>query len=287
MRIKTVKILNMLLLLLAITETNAQTAGTLTFTYNQPTPATPSVTGGGNIYAVWIENASGVFIKTKARYVSTSTDDHLPTWGSKSGCSNPTAVASASTTGCNTTDATTGATRKSSTTPTAFGLKTITWDGKNVVGTTNGTTVADGNYKIWVESSWNDGANNIHNELIGFTFTKGAAEQTLTPAGDNYINTVSLHWLPTALAVDQNVTDRFVATIFPVPSTGLFNIDLKNNIDTIKVYDLLGKIVYNEQMKQDVSNSTITIDLSNLTKGNYIISLENKNSINNYEVIKN
>jgi len=160
---------------------NAQTDGTLTFTYNQPTPTSPAVTGGGNVYAVWIENAAGTFIKTKCRYTSTSTDDHLPTWASKCGCASTSAATGAA---CNVTDAATGATRKATTTPTAFGAKTITWDGKNVVGTTNGTTVADGTYKIWVESSWNDGPNNIHNELIGFTFTKGPNEETLTPAGD-------------------------------------------------------------------------------------------------------
>ncbi|MFY8008164.1 MAG: hypothetical protein ACOVNW_00645, partial [Flavobacterium sp.] len=40
----------------------AQTAGTLTFTYTQNTPTSPSVTGGGNVYAVWIETSAGAFV---------------------------------------------------------------------------------------------------------------------------------------------------------------------------------------------------------------------------------
>jgi len=260
----------------------AQTAGTLTFTYNQPTPTSPAVTGGSNVYAVWIENAAGTFIKTKCRYTSTSTDDHLPTWASKCGCASTTAATGSA---CNVTDAATGATRKATTTPTAFGSKTVTWDGKNVVGTTNGTTVADGTYKIWVESSWNDGPNNIHNELIGFTFTKGPNEETLTPAGDTKINTVTLHWVPTALDVDQVASQSPAVIIYPVPSTGIFNLQLKNEVKNINVYDLLGKVIYSEKLNQAIPNSTVSIDISNVANGNYIISLENDNGVSNYEVI--
>lgn len=275
--------LGLVVLLCFVANMKAQTAGTLTFTYTQPQPTSPSLNQGvKNVYAVWIENAAGTFIKTKCRYTSTSTDDHLPTWASKSGCASTT-IATGTT--CSTTDASTGATRTTATSPTAFGSKTITWDGKNVVGTTNGTTVVDGSYKIWVESSWNDGSNNIHNELIGFTFTKGPNEQTLTPAGDTYINTVTLHWLPTGLSVNQNLAENPVVVIYPVPSKGVFNIDAKNEIKSIKVYDLLGKVVYQQEMKQSIANTTVSVDLSTVTDGNYIISLQNDNGVSNYEVI--
>lgn len=263
---------------------SAQTPGTLTLTYNQPQPTTPPLNKGiKNVCAVWIETASGTFIKTKARYVSTSTDDHLPSWGAKAGCANSLAVA-ATGNGCNVTDASTGATLTGTTTPTAYGSKTITWDGKNVVGTTNGTTVADGDYKIWIESSWNDGANNIHNELIGFTFTKGPSSQHLTPAGDTYINTVVLDWVPSNLATPEVQYEAPAVVIYPVPSTGVFNIDCKNALNEITVYNLLGQEVYSEKMLTAVT-STKQIDLSNLTDGHYVISLKNQNGISNYEII--
>lgn len=263
----------------------AQTPGTLTFTYNQPQPTTPPPNAGiKNVYAVWIENSTGTFIKTKCRYTSGSTDDHFPTWASKSGCANATVATGAA---CNVTDATTGATRTASTTPTAFGAKSITWDGKNVVGTVNGTTVADGVYKVWIESSWVDSGNNNHNELISFSFTKGPAAVHLTPAGDSYVNSVVLDWLPSNLAVEDIQSQEPAVVIYPVPSTGIFNLDLKNELKSIEVYNLLGQKVYGENNVNGVYETTKTIDLSNLINGNYVISLTNDYGSSSYEVIIN
>jgi len=211
---------------------NAQTAGLFTFTFNQPTPTSPSVTGGSNVLAVWIESSTGTFIKTRYRFASGSTSDHLPTWTSKSGGTTNCMAAA-----CNITSATTGATRKASavatvpasTTPILnFGTKTVTWDGTNVAG----AIVPDGAYKVWVESSWNDGPNNIHNEIISFTFNKGVATEILNPAGDTKINTVTTKWQPT-LATDTFSTNPEVV-IYPNPTTGVFTIDFKNEVNAIK-----------------------------------------------------
>jgi hypothetical protein len=273
---------------------SAQTAGTLTFSYNQPQPTSPAPNSGiKNVLAVWIENSAGTFIKTKYRFVSTSTKDHLPTWAAKSGG----VLSNATTATCNTTDATTGATCTSTATtsgvspsgatrPTAFGSKTVTWDGKNVVGTTNGTTVADGNYKIWVESSWVDSGSNNHNEIISFTFTKGPTGVHLTPTGDTYINTVVIDWVPAPLSVDD-VNKEPVVVIYPVPSTGIFNLDMRNELKSIKVYDLLGQTVYSEDNLQNTFTTTKSINLSGVANGNYIISLTNDNGTSNFEVIVN
>lgn len=93
----------------------SQTAGNLTITYNQPQPTTPSLNQGvKNIYAVWIENSTGTFIKTKCRYTSTTTDDHLPTWSIKSGFASTTVATVAA---CNVADALTGKTVTSSKKP--------------------------------------------------------------------------------------------------------------------------------------------------------------------------
>ena len=261
----------------------AQTAGTFTITYNQPQPTSPA--GVKNVYAVWIENAAGTFIKTKARYVSTSTDDHLPSWGAKSGCTNAVAVASSGN-NCSVTDALTGATRTATTTPTAYGAKSVTWDGKNVVGTTNGTTVADGIYKIWIESSWVDSGSNNHQVVTSFSFTKGPTVQHLTPTSPStYFNTVVLDWIPTALGINDVVNSEPAVVIYPVPSSGIFNIDLKNEVKDIKVYNLLGQTVYSQQFDSNNATTTKQIDLSNLSNDNYIFSLTNENGTSNYEVI--
>jgi hypothetical protein len=262
---------------------SAQTAGTLTFTYNQPQPTNPALNAGiKNVLAVWIENNTGTFIKTKYRFVGTSTKDHLPTWAVKSGG----VLSNATTTTCNTTDATTGATCTSTTTttgvspvgairPTAFGTKT-----------TNGTTVADGVYKVWIESSWVDSGSNNHNEIISFSFTKGPTAVHLTPAGDTYINTVVIDWVPSPLSV-EDVNKEPVVVIYPVPSTGVFNLDMKNELNSIKVFDLLGQTVYSEDNLQNTFVTTKSIDLSGVANGNYIISLTNDNGTSNFEVIVN
>jgi hypothetical protein len=268
--------------LLFMSNLYSQTAGNLTMTYNQPQPTNPSLNQGvKNIYAVWIENSTGTFIKTKCRYTSTSTDDHLPTWSSKSGCASTSVATGAA---CNITDALTGATRTTTTTPTAFGAKNVDWDGKNVVGTINGTTVADGSYKVWVESSWNDGANNIHNEINSFAFTKSNVATHITYNGDTFLNTIVIDWVPTALSLDV-INSEPAVVIYPVPSTGIFNIDLKNELKDIKVYNLLGQKVYSEIFENNNTLTTKQIDLSSLTNGNYVFSLTNDNGTSNYEVI--
>ena len=252
---------------------NAQTDGTLTFTFNQPQPTSPA--GTKNVLAVWIENGTGTFIKTKMRYWGNGTNDHLPTWVSKSGQ--------------NVTDASTGATRTSSTTPTAFGFKTITWDGKNVNGTSNGTTVADGTYKVWIESSWQTSlASNTHNEIISFSFTKGSSEVHLTPTGDNYINTVALDWVPaTTSSVSEMALEQFV-NVYPIPAKEFINIDFYQSLSEchISIQNFLGQTVYNELPAQ-INPGIKSIDISNLTQGIYFVNIQAKDKIVKYKVLIN
>jgi hypothetical protein len=284
--IKYSKSIGLILMFLSSLLLQSQTPGTLTMTYNQPQPTSPAPNAGiKNVYAVWIENSSGAFIKTKARYTSTSTDDHLPSWAAKSGCANPTVATGAA---CNVTDASTGATRTNSTTPTAYGAKSVTWDGKNVVGTTNGTTVADGNYLVWIESSWVDSGSNNHQVLTSFTFTKGPTAQHLTPtSSSSYFNSVVIDWVPSSLAIDDIKDKEPAVIIYPVPSSGIFNIDIKNQVKNIKVINLLGQVVYNEDLQGVYAETTKQLDLSSLQAGNYIISLTNDIGTSNFEVIKN
>lgn len=280
------KLLYLAGIILIFSETlSAQTAGTLTFTFNQPIPTAPAPTYTGtqlrNILAVWIENGTGTFIKTKMRYVGSTTSDHLPSWSVKSGGVLSNALGASS----NITDATTGATLRTTTTPVAFGTRSVTWDGKNVVGATNGTTVADGNYVIWIESTWVDAGANNHQVLESYSFTKGTTLVHLTPTSPStYFNTIDLIWTPAGLGFEDVKYKEPAVVIYPVPSTGIFNIDFKNEIKDIKVYNLLGQTVYSEAIKNN-AETTKQVNLSNLSNGNYVISLSNENGVSNYEVI--
>ena len=247
---------------------NAQTDGTLTFTFNQPQPGTATK----NVLAVWIESATGTFIKTKMRYWGSGTNDHLPTWVSKSGQ--------------NVTDANTGVTRTASTSPTAWGIKTVTWDGKNVSGTSNGVTVADGSYKVWIESAYSPNPPaNQHSMITSYTFTKGPNVEHLTPADASLITGVVIDWVPATSSVSNSDLNQGVS-VFPNPATDILYIDFKESYSECKISieNDLGQTVYSEKPTQ-VNTGLKSIDVSKYSKGIYFINIQAKDQIAKYKVV--
>ena len=61
--------------------------------------------------------------------------------------------------------------------------------------------------------------------------------------------------------------------IYPNPTTGILNITGVDNFNQIQVLDISGKIV------KSINNYTNSINVSNLTKGNYIIKIVTDNSV--------
>ncbi|HJV78648.1 MAG TPA: DUF2271 domain-containing protein [Paludibacter sp.] len=141
------------------------TAGTLTVS------ALTSSAGGSyaprNIMAIWIENSSGVFVKTSLAYAAARIQ-YLTNWVSNSSK--------------NVVDATTGATLSSHATRTA------TWNATNV----SGVVVPDGTYKVCMELTDKNGTGNFST----FTFTKGPAAVTLTPTNVASFSNISIVWTP-------------------------------------------------------------------------------------------
>jgi len=264
---------------------SAQTTGTLTFTYNQPVPTSPAPTYTGYcVTAVWIENSVGTFIKTKMRYVGANTSDHLPSFTVKAGGAMSGSYALGI--NVNVTDAATGATRKNTTTPVGFGPQSFVWDGKNVNGSLNGTTVPDGVYKVWIESTWVDSGANNHQELSSYSFTKGPTSAKTTAVGDAYVNTIVMDWVATGLGVDDNtISPNTQIVVYPNPTNGVFNVDFKNEIKNIRVSNTLGQVVYEEKVAVSTPGTTKSIDLSNYGNGTYIINVSNDMGTSNYKVI--
>lgn len=246
-----------------LTSLFSQTDGILTFTYTQ---TAPSASATKNVMAVWIEDSLGNFIKTKMRYWSNSTNDHLPSWVSKSAQ--------------NVTDATTGATRTVGTNPTAFGSKTVTWDGKNA----SGVLVPDGKYVVYVESSYcnPEPANGQHWIITNFSFTKGPNADHVTPSGPANFSNISLDWIPNTTSVEKiNSTD---VKVFPNPSTGIIKVEYKN-AGLIKIENASGKTIFEEKVN---SNSGVkSFDLKNYSNGIYFVKIQNKytNEFQKYKVI--
>lgn len=238
----------------------AQTAGTLTVTFTQ-VAKTPGYSGTKNVMGIWISSNTGTFIKTKRRNAGSSTKDHLPTWsvaagGTASNCLSANA---------NVTDATTGATLSS------FATRTVTWDGKGVSGSVNGTTVADGVYKINIQSTWNHGTSGTITK--SFTFTKGPAADHQTPTNDTYFTNVVIDWVPTGLGIESMVDNQEI-NVFPNPvNEGIVNVSYEQ-ANAIQISNMLGVLVYNESV-DDAIASTKTIDLSNYSNGVYFVTILN------------
>ena len=162
-------------------DASAQTSGTLTFTFTEVAQAITYSGNAQHVLAAWVQTSAGAFVKTKLRYVGGITSDHLPTWASNALCTSGVATSS----GCNTVDATTGATCS------AWKTYTISWDGcKGAAGT--GILQPDGVYKVTLQSTWNHGT--AYTTVASYTFTKGAAVDHQTPAANAYFSGITLNW---------------------------------------------------------------------------------------------
>jgi hypothetical protein len=189
----------------------AQTSGTLTFSFTQIAQS-PSYSGTRNALAAWIQTGSGAggtFVKTKLRYAGAGqgTSDHLPTFSVAAGGTSTNCMA----TTVNITDATTGATLSS------FGARSFTWDGNNVSGTTNGTTVADGTYSVAIQETWDHGTTGTVTNY--FAFTKGPTAVNTTFPNTAQFSNITLVWTP---AVTNTITTGTISgSSFCAGQTGI------------------------------------------------------------------
>jgi hypothetical protein len=264
-------LLGIALLLCVSTPIFAQTAGTFTFTFTTPKHTTGNYeTNGRYALAVWIESCTtcgsgttvgtSTYVRTKIRNWGGNTSDHLPTWVSKSGSS--------------TTNAATGATLST------FVAKTITWDGKNAAQT---AAMPDGNYRVCIQETWGHGAGTATRY---FPFTKGVATDSQTPTADTNFTAITLLWQPT-LATDTFSTNP-EAVIYPNPTSGFFTIDFKNEVNNIKVINLLGAVILDEKVDLVNAGTSKNIDLSNYSNGMYIVNVSNTTGAStNYKVVVN
>lgn len=80
------------------------------------------------------------------------------------------------------------------------------------------------------------------------------------------------------LATRENKT--FVTTLYPNPTSDVLNIETKQTISKIEIFDLSGKLVKSENGKDK------KFSVSNLTKGMYLIKLYTENGVVNSKFIK-
>jgi hypothetical protein len=228
----------------------AQTQGSLSVT------ASTSTAGGGyapkNIVAIWIEDAQGNWVKTLLAYAQTR-KTHLNTWEAAT-----TAAGSV----YNTVDAITGATK------TSHGTRTCTWDGTDV----NGTLVADGTYTVWMELTDKNSTGNYSH----FTFTKGPAAESQTPANVPSFSSISINWVPVITAVNDPELEKSYQ-VTPNPTKGIFQVTGKN-ITEVQVLSQAGTLIF--------SGLSTQIDISNQADGVYIIKISTDKGIVTRKILK-
>ncbi len=163
---------------------------------------------------------------------------------------------------------------------------------------------SNSNFKVWVKSHTDEyglerykiGVSTTTNDPSAFTFISSGSyeEAPLTWTEKTYdlsaydgqqvyvaINCVSSDaFIFMVDDISINTTSTGINTlsennvnIYPNPTTGILNITGVDNFNKIQVIDINGKIV------NTITDYTKTINVSNLTKGNYIIKIVTDNSV--------
>lgn len=101
--------------------------------------------------------------------------------------------------------------------------------------------------------------------------------------GNNYLSSTDQYFIDkSTLDVDKlKINEKNI--IYPNPFQNYIEIELENEMPAIiSIADVLGKIIYNN----NYTSKNIHIDLQNLVKGQYFLTISNKNGISTYKIIK-
>ncbi len=82
------------------------------------------------------------------------------------------------------------------------------------------------------------------------------------------------------IGIDDNVLGGF--TFYPNPSTGLLNLNSKENIEMATIYNLLGQKV----MDNTINSTSAILDISSLSTGTYVLKVTVNGQIGTYKVLK-
>lgn len=229
----------LVLIVLTLAGSYAQTKGNLSVSL------TTTKAGGQyaprNVLAVWVEDASGKFVKTLLAYAEKRKGE-LASWKTS------TANASAQ---YNVVDAVTSATQS------AHNTRTCTWDGTDY----KKVLVSDGKYKICMELA--DGSR----KTATFEIEKGPNAVSLTPADVTSFTAIKLDWVPAVSTSVREINSSSDLMLYPNPSSG--RVDVKGkSIENISVYNSNGQRV--------ISTNSSSFDLSSYPKGTYLVKITDK-----------
>jgi len=217
----------------------AQTTGNLNVS------VTTSSAGGNfaprNIAAIWIEDASGNFVKTLLAYADKRIQ-YLNTWEL---ATNLKGIM------YNRTDAITGATMSS------HGTRTCAWDGTDY----NKNQANDGKYFVCMELTDKNATGNYSK----FEFIKGVSNSVI-PANVASFSSVTILWEATGTVDVNEILLEDDIQIFPNPTKNIFHIR-GENISEIEILNLTGTLILKNK-------STTRIDMSDFKNGVYLVKFK-------------
>lgn len=95
-----------------------------------------------------------------------------------------------------------------------------------------------------------------------------------------------VYFTPVAVSIKSTYDD---VTVYPNPVSGngyLTFSSLKDDEQTVVIYDVAGRLVYQKQYTITTGNNKLTLETNNLTKGMYFIKLDNAEDGINFKFIK-
>ena len=117
--------------------------------------------------------------------------------------------------------------------------------------------------------------NNL-NAGTAYNFTVKANDASGNLSSSNTLNVTT-----TGLTTVNDAQIENAITIFPNPTTGNFNINIKNDVISlysVNIFDVIGKKVLNTSISKNTTDIEMPLNLGNLPNGIYFIEISNSNS---------
>lgn len=166
-------------------------------------------------------------------------------------------------------------------------------DGQNNIiyssTTMTGNTVYDtpmtlpiGCYTLNVYDSGDDGLDFwANNDGVGYCRIKNSTGQVIKTFEPDFGDNIHYQFSVGESVYLEEIENSFAVNVFPNPSTGEFNIQLKNleaAEATLEVFDAFGSLVFKKQMSNsEWIDSEVEVDLSNQANGIYTLKLSTPN----------
>lgn len=132
--------------------------------------------------------------------------------------------------------------------------------------------IADGTYKIYGEL--------LNRASIPENIVIGATTQTHT--NKNFVFTDNVIQPTSAPASVDNVSLKSDLVMFPNPATNEFTIINTNDACTLKIMDMVGKVMTSFELK---SNERKSINVTQWTKGIYVVQEESKGTVKSNKIV--